>query len=442
MVERQDGPGGPGGPDGEDRRARVLVAVGTRPEAIKMVPVIRALRASTRLRPLVVSTGQHRELLAEVFDLAGIRPDVDLAVGEPGLPLNHLFARVLSGLQDALADLLGAADSVAVDGPAARYPAWALVHGDTSSAAAVALAAFHLRMPVAHVEAGLRTHKTATPFPEELNRQLVARIAAFHLAPTSLNEENLILEGVRHEQVFVTGNTAIDALLWAAASARPSGRPEVDALLADPGRRIVVVTAHRRENLATGALGHVAAALAQVAAERPETVFVLPLHPNPAVRAQLRPALDPLPNVLLTEPLPYPVFAALLGRAVLVVTDSGGVQEEAPALGVPVLVTRESTERTEGVDAGTLRLVGTETGAVAAAVRRLLDDEGARAAMAAADNPYGDGHAAERIVAALEHLTFRTPKPARFGSGYRRAAVLRAAGFDEAAIHRAERAGA
>ncbi|GLW52056.1 non-hydrolyzing UDP-N-acetylglucosamine 2-epimerase [Kitasatospora phosalacinea] len=449
MAERQDGPGGAGASGasgGEDRRTRVLVAVGTRPEAIKMVPVIRALRASTRLRPLVVSTGQHRELLAEVFDLAGIRPDVDLAVGEPGLPLNHLFARVLSGLQEALAELLGPADSVAVDGPSARYPAWALVHGDTSSAAAVALAAFHLRMPVAHVEAGLRTHRTATPFPEELNRQLVARIAAFHLAPTSLNEENLILEGVRHEQVFVTGNTAVDALLWASAttsaSARPSGRPEVDALLADPGRRIVVVTAHRRENLATGALGHVAAALAQVAAERPDTAFVLPLHPNPAVRAQLRPALDPLPNVLLTEPLPYPVFAALLGRAVLVVTDSGGVQEEAPALGVPVLVTRESTERTEGVDAGTLRLVGTETGAVAAAVRRLLDDDGARAAMAAADNPYGDGHAAERIVAALEHLTFRTPKPARFGSGYRRASVLRAAGFDEAAIHRAERAGA
>lgn len=420
-----------------DGRAQVLVAVGTRPEAIKMVPVIRALRESSRLRPLVVSTGQHRELLTEVFDLAGLRPDIDLAVGAPGLPLNHLFARVLAGLQDALAERLGPADSVLEAGRDARYPAWALVHGDTSSAAAVALAAFHLRMPVAHVEAGLRTHDTTSPFPEELNRQLVARIAAFHLAPTSLNEENLILEGVRHEQVFVTGNTAIDALLWASAGERPTGVPELDAVLADPDRRLVVVTAHRREALATGALGHVAQGLAQVAAEQPGTVFVLPLHPNPAVRAQLRPVLGGLPNVLLTEPLPYPAFAALLRRAVLVVTDSGGIQEEAPALGVPVLVTRETTERTEGVDAGTLRLIGTESGTVAAAVRRLLTDEAARAEMTAAENPYGDGRAAERIVAALEHLTFRTPKPARFGSGYQRAAVLRAAGFDESAIHRA-----
>nr|WP_081539937.1 UDP-N-acetylglucosamine 2-epimerase (non-hydrolyzing) [Kitasatospora sp. SID7827] len=413
-----------------------------------MVPVIRALAASSRLRPLVVSTGQHRELLAEVFDLAGIRPDLDLAVGAPGLPLNHLFARVLSGLQDALTERFGPAAGPAgagpagAPGPASRYPVWALVHGDTSSAVAVALAAFHLRMPVAHVEAGLRTHDTSAPFPEELNRQLIARIAAFHLAPTSLNEENLILEGVRHEQVFVTGNTAIDALLWASSADLPSGVPELDALMsaADPGRPLVVVTAHRRENLATGGLGHVAQALAQVAAERPETVFVLPLHPNPAVRAQLRPSLGGLPNVLLTEPLSYPVFAALLRRATLVVTDSGGIQEEAPALGVPVLVTRDATERTEGVDAGTLRLVGTETGAVAAAVRHLLDDGAARAAMAAAENPYGDGRAAERIVAALEHLTFRAPKPARFGSGYQRAAVLRAAGFGESAIRRPGRA--
>ncbi len=415
----------------EQAKPRVLVTVGTRPEAIKMLPVIRALHASALLEPLVVSTGQHVGLVDEVLALAGLRADIDLRVGRPGLTLNELFASVMRGLEQACRERFGPPESVLEHGLGSSYPVGMLVHGDTSSAAAAALAAFHLRIPVAHVEAGLRTHMTASPFPEELNRQLIARIAAFHLAPTSVSEENLILEGVRYEQIFVTGNTAIDALLWASDLDAPSGVPEVDAILRDPARRLVVVTAHRRENLASGALGRIAAAVAETARRHPEVVFVLPLHPNPAVGAAIRPALEPLGNVVLTAPLPYIAFAKLLRQAYLVITDSGGIQEEAPALGTPVLVTRETTERGEGVEAGTLQLVGTETTPIVRAVETLLTDQQAHTRMAESPNPYGDGLAAARIVAALEHLAFRTPKPTRFGSGYQRSTILRAAGFTD-----------
>ncbi|PTU58158.1 UDP-N-acetylglucosamine 2-epimerase (non-hydrolyzing) [Sphaerisporangium cinnabarinum] len=411
-----------------ERRFAVMVVVGTRPEAIKMMPVIRELHRSAHFEPYVVSTGQHSRMVSEVLGAAGLRPDVDLGAGGPGVDLNQLVARVLVGIPEALRERFGEPDSVLDGGADTRYPVAALVHGDTSSAAAGALAAFHLRMPVSHVEAGLRTGSTLSPFPEELNRQLVTRIAAFHLAPTTTNAENLIHERVRQEQIFVTGNTGIDAFLWAAGQQVPYGVPALGWLETDEVTPVVVVTAHRRENWGTG-LRRIGDAVATLADLHPLARFVVPLHPNPLVVGTLRAALEPSPNVILTSPLPYLPFARLLRRAAVVLTDSGGIQEEAPAVGTPVLVTRETTERQEGVHAGTLRLVGTDETRIVDAVTRLLTHPESHRAMSEARNPYGDGRAAERIVAALEHIAFRGPRPQRFGSGYARSVVLAAAGF-------------
>jgi UDP-N-acetylglucosamine 2-epimerase (non-hydrolysing) len=278
-----------------------------------------------------------------------------------------------------------------------------LVHGDTTSALAAALASFHLRIPVIHVEAGLRTGGyNFLPFPEELNRQLITCIVSFHLAPTAKNQENLVRESVPADQIFVTGNTGIDALRWAALLDVPIGDPALAEML-DRGEEFVVVTAHRRENWGGGLAG-IAEGVARVARTHENVRFVVSVHPNPAVRSELGPPLEGLANVLLTPPLPYAEFARRLGHCKFAVTDSGGIQEEAPSLGKPVLVTRNSTERTEGVEAGTLRLVGTDPERIAAFATELLDDPGSYARMASAENPYGNGRAAERIVAALEHL--------------------------------------
>lgn len=410
-------------------QVRILVVVGTRPEAIKMLPVIRALRDSARLAPVVVSTGQHRHLVESVFALAGVVPDIDLATDRVDDSLNHRFAAVLTGLERACQDRYGPPDAPndrQLSGPGG-YPAACVVHGDTSSAVAAALASFHLKIPVAHIEAGLRSDSTLSPFPEELNRQLITRIAAFHLAPTTLNKENLVREGVRAEQVFVTGNTGIDALRWASRLDRPYGVPALDRL--DDGTRVVVATAHRRENWGHGLVA-IAEALAELARANPRVLFVLPVHPNPLVGDALHPRLDHLDNVLLLPAMDYVPFAKLLGRAHLAISDSGGIQEEAPTLGTPVLVTRESTERREGLVAGTLRLVGTDPARIVAEAQRLLDDPEAHLAMATAENPYGDGRAAHRIVQAFEHLAFGGEPPVRFGAGYRRAMVLRAAGYE------------
>ncbi len=411
------------------KRVRVLVVVGTRPEAIKLLPVIQALRDSDTLAPVVISTGQHREMVDGVLGLDRIVPDVELGVGGPGHSLNELFASVLTGLERFCAERFGPPDALderAYTGPGA-YPAGCIVHGDTTSAVAAALAAFHLQIPVAHVEAGLRTHSVLSPFPEELNRQLIARIAAFHLAPTNTNAESLVLEGVRAEQVFVTGNTGIDTIRWVSRLDRPFGIAELDDIPAD--RRVVVVTAHRRENWGAGLLG-IGTAVAQLAQANRAALFVLPLHPNPIVGDTLRPLLRGIPNVLLTPPLEYAPFARLLARAYLAISDSGGIQEEAPAVGTPVLVTRNSTERREGVLAGTLQLVGTDPDRIVSAAQRLFDDPMAHLAMITADNPYGDGRAAHRIVQAFEHLAFGADPPQRFGTGYRRSLVLRAAGYE------------
>jgi len=410
---------------------RVLpVVVGTRPEAIKLVPLILALRESAWFEPVVVSTGQHHAMVDEVFGFAGIRPDVTLLAGDRHARLNERVATVMGRFEDFICQMYGSeTDPTALIelARAGRYPAAVAVHGDTSSAMAAALAAFHLRIPVIHVEAGLRTGGlNLTPFPEELNRQVITCIAALHLAPTSVNEENLIHENVPGEQIFVTGNTGIDALHWAAELDVPFRDPAVQEAV-DSGDRLVVVTAHRRENWGEG-LDQIAAGVATLASRRPEVQFIVPMHPNPSVREQLQGPLGGLDNVLLTEPLRFAAFARLQARCDVIITDSGGIQEEAPSLGKPVMVTRETTERVEGVEAGTLLLVGADAERIAAEGERLLSDPIAYAEIAEAPNPYGDGHAAERIVAAFEHIMTDREPPAPFGPGYSRRAILMAAG--------------
>jgi UDP-N-acetylglucosamine 2-epimerase (non-hydrolysing) len=410
----------------------VIVVVGTRPEAIKLIPIIVGLHRSAAFKPVVVSTGQHDLMVREVFKLAGIWGDATLWVGDNHANLNTRVSSVMTRFDDFCREWFHGVrpdDVTEDDVRSGRFPAAVLVHGDTSSALGAALAGFHLHIPIVHVEAGLRAGTgTLTPFPEELNRRLIARMACLHLAPTISNQENLVRENVPLEQVYVTGNTAIDALRWASGLEIPFADPAVQAVH-DGDRRIVLVTAHRRENWGDGLRG-IAEGVARLAAQDRSTTFVVPLHPNPRVRTALRPALEPLENVLLTEPMAYGEFARLLARCALVITDSGGIQEEAPALGKPVLVTREATERGEGIEAGTLQLVGTDPERIVAAAKRLLTDPAAYAAMANAANPYGDGRAAERIVAALEHLWARGAAPAPFGAGFDRRAVRHAVGLD------------
>ncbi|ROS76551.1 non-hydrolyzing UDP-N-acetylglucosamine 2-epimerase [Cellulomonas sp. PhB143] len=415
------------------RVARVLIVVGTRPEAIKVAPLARALLDHPRLVPFVVSTGQHPGLVEETMAAVGVPVDANLGIGRPGLTLNHLLGEVVERLEEVLQERFGPPTESVNERHVDTYPVSCLVHGDTTSAVAAAFAAFHLRIPVTHLEAGLRTGSTLSPYPEELNRQVIGRIAAFHLAPTERNAQNLVREGIDVGRIFVTGNTAIDALRAAAEQAVPYATPEIADLEHDDATRVVVVTAHRRESWGAG-LERVAAAVAVLAGRYPGTRFVLPLHPNPAVAGTLRRVLEGCANVSLVAPMGYRPFARLLGRAYLAITDSGGIQEEAPALGTPVLVTRESTERTEGVEAGTLELVGTDVARIVDAAARLLDDPDHYARVVARPNPYGDGRAVERIVAAFEELLFEGPTPAPFGAGYTRAAVLDAAGYDREEI--------
>jgi UDP-N-acetylglucosamine 2-epimerase (non-hydrolysing) len=421
----------------------VPIVVGTRPEAIKLVPIIVALRHSEYYEPIVISTGQHNRMVEYIFELADIKPDVTLWAGSRRAHLNERVASVMQRFEDFCVerfDIDPDGTPTPEDVLSGRHPAAVLVHGDTSSAMAASLSAFHLRIPVMHVEAGLRTGgSNLTPFPEELNRQVISTIAALHFAPTSANLENLVRENIPVEQVFVTGNTGIDALHWASAMDVKFANPALQELH-DSDARVVVVTAHRRENWGDGLRG-IAEGISRLARAHREVHFVLPVHPNPRVREVLTERLTGLDNVLLTEPLGYATFARLLGRAHLVITDSGGIQEEAPSLGKPVLVTRETTERTEGLEAGTLRLVGTDPEVIYVEASRLLESDEAYAEMAEAANPYGDGHAAERIVAALEHILLGSDPPSQFGPGYSRAAVSVAAGFEPvggSVLHRLE----
>ncbi|WP_263119066.1 UDP-N-acetylglucosamine 2-epimerase (non-hydrolyzing) [Cellulomonas sp. RIT-PI-Y] len=374
---------------------RVMTVYGTRPEAIKCAPVVKALAESPDFAGITVVTGQHREMLDQVNELFGIVPDHDLDVMSHGQSLSGIFARVLAGLDPVLE---------------AERPDAVIVQGDTTTSTAAAVAAFYRQIPVVHLEAGLRSGDLDSPFPEEGNRKLTSQIASLHLAPTTTSRDNLLAEGVPAERIVVTGNTVIDALLETVAKRVPFADPAL-AEAVDVGRRLLVVTTHRRENWG-GAMEGVGRAIARIAREHPDLLVVLPAHRNPVVREAVLPALDGVANVVVTEPLPYGEFSRLMAEAHLILSDSGGVQEEAPSLGTPVLVMRDTTERPEAVVAGTVRLVGTDEERIVDEVTRLLRDPAAHAAMAAGVNPYGDGTAARRSLVALRGL--RSGRP---GSG-------------------------
>ncbi|MBI9114619.1 non-hydrolyzing UDP-N-acetylglucosamine 2-epimerase [Sanguibacter suaedae] len=365
----------------------VMVVYGTRPEAIKVAPLIRALEASTALDVVTVVTGQHREMLDQVNELFGIVPDVDLDVFEHGQSLAQVTARVLERLDPVLVE---------------RRPAAVVVQGDTTTSTAAALAAFYRQLPVVHLEAGLRSGDIASPFPEEANRRITTRVAALHLAPTEESRDNLVRESVDAATVAVTGNTVIDALLATVAKDVAFTDPRLEQA-ASSGRPVLLVTTHRRESWG-GAMEGVGRALRRIASDRPDHLVVLPAHRNPVVREAVLPHLEGLDNVLVTEPLAYGEFTRLLAVSRIVLTDSGGVQEEAPSLGRPVLVMRENTERPEAVEAGTVLLIGTDEDRIVTEVSRLMDDAEHYAAMATATNPYGDGRASGRAVAAIAEL--------------------------------------
>lgn len=358
---------------------------GTRPEAIKMAPIVKALEASDIIDVHVVVTGQHREMLAQVNETFGITPAEDLDIFAHGQGIEAVTSRTLERLTPILK---------------AQKPDLVISQGDTTSAFAAGLAAFYQQIPVVHVEAGLRTPSIWSPFPEEGNRRLLTRISSLHLAPTSGSRDNLVAEGVDPATIAVTGNTVIDAFLSVAQTERAFETPEL-AGVGNDGRRIVLVTSHRRESWGDP-MRRSASALRRLALQEPDVLFVLPMHANPLVREIFRPALEDLPNVLLTEPLGYTDFARLTALSTLVVTDSGGVQEEAPSLGKPVLVLREDTERPEAVTAGTARLIGTDEELIVSEVTALLHDTARYEEMANAVNPYGDGKAGARTVAAIE----------------------------------------
>jgi UDP-N-acetylglucosamine 2-epimerase (non-hydrolysing) len=368
------------------QKRKVLVVYGTRPEAIKLAPVISAVRASSVLEPVVAVTGQHREMLDQVNDLFSISPDYDLDIFRHGQSLAEITTGSLAGLTALMQQV---------------KPDVIVVQGDTTSTFSAALAAFYERIPVVHVEAGLRTGNMAAPFPEEANRRLTTRLAALHLAPTARARGNLVAEGVDPREIVVTGNTVIDALLEVVRRRLPYTTDGLQAVEED-GRRVILVTAHRRESWGETMAG-VGRALADLA-QRPDVLMVVPVHRNPAVRRDLLPPLLECPNVRILEPLPYSDFARLLRRAHLVISDSGGIQEEAPSVGTPVLVLRSVTERTEAIDAGSALLVGTRPADIVAAGRRLLDNDIEYQAMVRTQNPFGDGRAAGRVVDAIEGL--------------------------------------
>ena len=364
--------------------AKILVVFGTRPEAIKLFPVVAALKADPRFTPIVCVSAQHRQMLDQVLEIAGIVPDHDLDLMKPDQTLDGLTAALLTELGKVM-------DQV--------QPARVIVQGDTATAMAGALAAYYRKIPVDHVEAGLRSYNIYHPWPEEVNRKIIGAIASLHFAPTDVSAAALRSENVPADRVHITGNTVIDALHW--VRKRIFTQPSLASDLAGletlfEGRRIIGVTSHRRENFG-GGMENIAEAIARIAA-RSDVAVIFPVHLNPNVRAVMNKRLGKLPNVALIEPLDYPNFVRLLSIAEIMLTDSGGVQEEAPALGKPVLVMRETTERPEGVTAGTAKLVGTETSVIVTEMFKLLDDKTAYDAMARAHNPFGDGQTASRIV--------------------------------------------
>lgn len=361
-----------------------MVIFGTRPEAIKLFPVINALKQQGKMACEVLVSAQHRQMLDQVLAISGITPDHDLDIMQPGQSLDALTARLL----EAIGGVLDSAK-----------PDRVIVQGDTATAMVGALAAYYRKIPVSHVEAGLRSYDIYQPWPEEVNRKIIGTIADQHFAPTDVSANALKAEAIAEEQVFVTGNTVIDALHW--VTDRISHRPELAAGLADleqrySGKKIIGITTHRRENFGDG-MENIATAIRAIAA-RDDVACIFPVHLNPNVRAVMDKELGNLSNVAMIEPLDYPHFARLLSTSHIMLTDSGGVQEEAPALGKPVLVMRDTTERPEGVTAGTAKLIGTDKNRIISEIFTLLDDENAYSAMARAHNPFGDGKASQRIA--------------------------------------------
>ena len=404
-----------------------IFVVGTRPEAIKIFPVVHAMRAHHRFEPIVITSGQHPDMCADVMRMAGVEPDYALTLDRKTGSLNELLVEIMRRLDGVFTELI---QEYNPPGYLPRIPG-VFVHGDTSTAFAAAITAAMLELPVVHVEAGLRTYDLHGPFPEELNRQLIARTALFSVAPTMPSEANLIRESISSEQIFVSGNTGIDALLWAVQQPASYSDPRVSELI-ESGATIIAVTAHRRENWAH--LADICDAVERIAAAKPDVRFILPMHPNPRVREVIKDGLAGNPQVILTEPLEYIEFAHVLQTAKIALTDSGGIQEEAPSLNTPVLVMREQTERPEGVLAGTLKLVGTDPDRIVDATLRLLDDPEEYSRMAHADNPYGDGKASQRITEALHYILSGEDPPQAFGPGFSRSFVLANTGVDYNAL--------
>lgn len=370
---------------------KVLTIFGTRPEAIKMAPLVYALAQDGAFESKICVTAQHREMLDQVLRLFAITPDYDLNIMQPGQGLSEVTCRILEGLQPVLT---------------AFKPDLVLVHGDTTTTLAASLAALYQRIPVAHVEAGLRTGNLYSPWPEEANRKLTGHLATYHFAPTERARDNLLRENLDDRQIVVTGNTVIDALFW--VRDRILGdetlRHSLDTHYGflDASKKLILVTGHRRENFG-GGFERICTALASIARCHPEAQILYPVHLNPNVREPVNRILSGIDNVVLIPPQEYLPFVYLMNRSYLILTDSGGIQEEAPSLGVPVLVMRDTTERPEAVDAGTVRLVGTEVTTILDAVSQLLTDNTAYQAMSRAHNPFGDGTACQRIIAALKN---------------------------------------
>ena len=378
-----------------------MLVFGTRPEAIKMAPLVKEFQArASEFDTIVCVTGQHREMLKQVLELFDIKPDYDLEIMKEGQDLYDVTTRVLLGMREVLKK---------------TKPDVVLVHGDTTTSTAAALAAFYQQIPVGHVEAGLRTHNIYSPWPEEMNRQLTGRMATYHFAPTELSRDNLLAEGIATDRIFITGNTVIDALQQVVTQVKGDSELYKEVALKllqfgydvnrlEAGRRLVLITGHRREHFGEGFL-NICRAIQTLSKRFPEVDFVYPMHLNPNVRKPIHEVFDDnlggLDNLFFIEPLEYLQFVTLMDRSSIVLTDSGGIQEEAPGLGKPVLVMRDTTERPEAVKAGTVKLVGTDYNQIVGNVEKLLTDEAAYAEMSRANNPYGDGKACLYIADAL-----------------------------------------